>query len=249
MRTLLLCVMVVAASTTAVNAQIINTLRGFGDDEPGWAGRVEGIVALADGNSEYTEFEGQATVQYRLTRQRFRWLGRYMKRTANDIDIAESRLGHLRHSYEFLPWFSSVLFVQGQYDPFRRLETRLLAGGGGRFDVLRSEHWSGAIGGTYMFEREELTDIPGTIDDHRFSFFASIFSAKEEAVTLDISAFYQPLVNDFSDARAFVAASVRVDVTGGLYFLTAYNLLHDSNPPEGVLATDQSIRSGLGFEF
>lgn len=237
-------------STAPAGAQIINTLRGFDDDEAGWSGGVVATVAVASGNTEYTEFDGQATIQYRFTRQRIGWLGRYMKRTASGSDVAESRLGHLRHNYRILPWLASILFLQGQYDPFRHLETRLLAGGGARFDVLRREKWAGAVGATYMFEREELTDDDtGFVDDHRFSFFVSAYSDKEETVQLDVSAFYQPLIEDFSDARAFVAASIRVDVTGGLYFLTAYNLTHDANPPAGVKQTDQSVRSGLGFEF
>ena len=57
------------------------------------------------------------------------------------------------------------------------------------------------------------------------------------------------MVGEIDDQRAFVAASIRVDIIGGLYFTFAYTLLHDSQPPPGVPETDQYIRSGLGFQF
>lgn len=233
-------------------AQIINTLRGFDDQAMAWSGEVESTIALAEGNTEYFEIELAGTVQYKTERNRIRALGRYMRRTAGPVEIAEDRLGHLRHNYRLRSWLATLLFVQGQHNPFRRIESRVLVGGGLRFDVIRGMSWNGALGAAYMYEEEELTGIStGKTENvkHRFSFFLSLFSAEPELVHLDMTAFYQPVIEDLSDARASVLASMRIDITGGLYFLTRAGLQHDSRPPAGVDETDVGLRSGLGFQF
>jgi hypothetical protein len=233
-----------------VQAQIVNSLRGFDDQAMGWSGRLESTVALADGNTEYFEFELGGTIQHKSERNRWRLLGLLMRRTAGPVEIAESRLGHLRHNYRLLPWLATVVFLQGQHNPFRRIESRVLLGGGLRFDVIRAESWNAAFGATYMYEDEELTDDSlGYTHKNRFSFFTSVFSASTEIVQLDLTGFYQPVITDFSDARASALASMRIDITGGLYFLTRAALQYDSRPPAGVKETDVTLRSGLGFAF
>jgi len=71
----------------------------------------------------------------------------------------------------------------------------------------------------------------------------------KEGVGIDVWSFYQPLTDDFSDARGSGAARVRIDVAGGLYSLVSYMVTHDSNPPQGVEKLDQTLRSGLGWNF
>lgn len=101
-----------------------------------------------------------------------------------------------------------------------------------------------------MSDSEELTDDDhGYVTRQRFSFFASVSSAASEGVQVDLVTFYQPRVDDPGDVRAFTAASVEVDITGGLYVLLRYDLVHDSHPPSGVRKTDQTLRSGFGFKL
>jgi hypothetical protein len=239
-------------SASPAKAQIVNALRGFDDQAMGWSGGVESTVAFAEGNTEYFEIELAGTIQHRSDRNRWRVLGRIMRRTAGPVEIAEDRLGHLRHNYRLLPWLATIAFLQGQHNPFRRIESRILIGGGFRFDVIRAVSWNAAFGATYMYEKEELTGITlgqSEYTKNRLSFFMSVFSAETELVQLDLTAFYQPVIADFSDARASALASMRIDITGGLYFLTRAGLQYDSRPPLGVEPTDVALRSGLGFAF
>jgi len=242
----LLALLCLAASA---DAQIVNTLRGLSDTEAGWSGNIEGAVAIADGNTNYFEYEVTGATQHMSEKTRWRLIGRYMRRSASDVTIAESRLSHLRHNYQISTLFATVLLAQAQHDPFRRVETRILLGAGGRADLLRTENWNGAVGATYLYEDEELTDDQGFTTDSRLSFFLTLYSSSTETVHLDITSFYQPRINDFSDARAYTEATARVDIIGDLYLIVTYALLHDSKPPSGVMRTDQTLRSGLGFSF
>jgi len=240
----------VMAFARPADGQIINTLRGFEKDD-GWAGRVEALLAAADGSTDYFEFDLGAAVQYRTGRNRFRLLAMRIRRESQGVKIADNTLGHLRHNYDLTGWLATVLFVQGQQNPFRRIEQRVLAGAGLRVDVVEREQFDMLAGVAYMHEREEISGAPelGVVDRDRLSIFASVLGKPRETVKMDLSVFYQPVIDDPENERSFVAATARVDIIGGLYFTFAYTLLHDQEPPPGVPKTDQHVRSGLGFEF
>lgn len=240
-------------------AQIVNTLRGFEDQKMSWSGGLEGTVAAAEGNTDYLEYELAAAAQHMSERNRWRLLGRWMDRRSRGERVAKSRLLHLRHNWRFTPEVASVAFVQATHNPDQRLETRLLIGAGARFDLIATREWKGAIGVATMYEDEEIAPLPegagGTVPDdsgfereHRASVFLSLYSTAT-AVQTDLVAFWQPRWTDPSDARSFVAASFRVDVTGGLYFLFRYDLTWDTDPPATVGERDQGLRGGLGLEF
>ncbi len=234
----------------SAQGQIINTLRGWSEADSGWTGEVEGLVTLASGNTDYFELGLGAAVQLAAGRHRVRFLASETLRWANDEKVAEDFLTHLRHNYEIRPWLSSLLFGQGQYNPFHRLARRVLFGAGVRFDLVRAETWDAALGGSYMLELEDLTDDDrGTETEHRASYFLSVVGEISESLTLDVSGFWQPLWSDFGDARALGAASARVDVVGELDLIIQVRLLHDSRPPEGVEETDVTLRSGLALQF
>ena len=237
-------------SAAPASARIVNTLRGFDDKERGWSGAVEGAVSSGMGNSEYLQIEIAAAMQYQNESHRWRLLGRNMRLTTSGKEQAENRMAHLRHNYRILPWLASVAFVQGQYSPFQRIETRVLIGAGGRFDVVREEKWSVAFGATCMREDEELTGGNDRFTtDYRFSFFTSVFRDVSKGVDIDVTGFYQPLPGDFSDARALAAVNLRSEITETLYLLFNYGLEYDSRPAAGVEESDQTLRSGFGYSF
>lgn len=241
---------VLLALATPAEGQIVNTLRGWGDVEPGWSGEIEGQIALAEGNSEYFQLLLGGAAQLNAGRHRWRVLGSETLTWANDRKVSENLLLHLRHNYRVRPWLSSLIFTQTQYNPFQRLASRVLFGGGARFDIVREETWEGALGASYMLEIEDLTDDDaGSETEHRQSYFASLVGNPMPNLRLDLSGFWQPLLADFSDSRAYGAGSARVDVVGGLDLLVSVGVQHDSNPPAGVEETDLTLRSGLVLEF
>lgn len=244
----LLCALTALAAPAT--AQIVNTLRGF-EDEPGWQGRLEATLATADGSVDYYEFDLGAAVQYQTGRNRARLLANRMRRDASGVLIADNTLLHLRHNYGLTDHLATLLFVQLQQNPFRSIEERTLLGVGLRVDIVTEEQFNVLAGAAYMREYEVLTAVPAdsVVNRHRASVYASVLGKPREGVQLDLSAFYQPVVDDPSNERTFVSAAIRVDIVGGLYFTTGYMLLHDSLPPPGVPETDQYLRSGLGYEF
>lgn len=238
-------------AATHADAQIVNTLRRWSDVEPGWDGSVEARFALASGNTEYLEFAGGASVQYASERHRVRAFTNASVRDANEERVAESFLAHVRHNYRLTPVFSTLVFVQHSSDPFRRLESRTLVGGGTRIDVVRKEAWEASLGLSAMYEGERFTDDPSGDTEHEFrgSFFVSAIGDVTETLRIDVAAFYQPLFTDWSDDRVFLASSVRADIVGSLDLVVRFDLTHESRPPAGVEPTDVRLGTGFVFEF
>lgn len=243
--------LVIGLVAVPVEGQIVNTLRRWSDAEPGWDGDVEARLALASGNTEYLEFSGGASLQLVTERHRIRGMVNGSVRTANDEKIAESFLSHVRHNYRLTAAFSTLVFLQHQTNPFRRLQRRTLIGAGTRIDLIRAEEWEGSLGLSYMVEAEEITDDPeGLVDrEGRGSFFVSVIGSLTENLRVDVSSFYQPRFSDFGDVRAYLASSLRVDVVGELDLIVRFDLTNDSRPPEGVEPTDIRFSTGLVFDF
>lgn len=238
------------ASSSAAHGQIINTLRGWSEDEVGWSGQVAAAIAIAQGNTEYFELDLSAAVQYAGDRHRVRALADADRRTASGVDIAEATLIHLRHNYRLTPVVHSLLFIQAQSNPFQRIDSRFLLGLGARFDVVRAETWEASLGASYMRESEDLTDDDsGATRRNRGSFFASVFGRLTKQVLLDAYAFYQPVITDWSNARASVGSNLDVALVGRLALVVGFRFAYNSEPAAGVEKDDMWLRTGLRFNF
>ncbi len=247
---ILLFIIAAGVWNAPAGAQILNTLRGFDENTKGWSGGVEGAIAVADGNTDYFESELGGAAQHQGEKNRWRLLGRLMRRTASGEEIARSRIGHIRHNYRMSPRFSTLAFLQAQNEPFKRIEKRYLAGAGAQMDLLRRADWRSVLGGSIMYEDEELTDDNGiTTSTARLSFFLSVFRDVKDGVDVDLVSFYQPRPDDFGDARASATLGIRADIVGSLYAFVRYVAEYDSRPAPGVDDLDQNLRAGLGIKF
>jgi hypothetical protein len=250
LRALVALAVLVLAAPPGARGQIVNTLRGFAEEEPGWSGSAEGYVDVSQGNTEYEEYGGSLALQWRRGAHRIRALASGLYKTGRGETQAEESTLHLRHNLRLRKWLATLLFVQNQYDPFQRLEHRFLLGGGLRFDLLRSGDLRVFAGMATMLEDERIEgDAPGSGTEHRLSSFLSALWDLREGVTLDAVGFYQPRWSRFSDLRASLSTRLKVDLVGSLYLSVLYELEQDARPPEGVEKTDWGLRTGLGMEF
>ncbi|MDH3733169.1 MAG: DUF481 domain-containing protein [Gemmatimonadota bacterium] len=242
---------VIAITPAPADAQIVNTLRRWSDVDPGWDGDIEARLALASGNTDYLEFSGGASLQLVTDRNRLRLLVNGSVRNANDEKVAESFLAHLRHNYRLTAAFSTLVFLQRQSNPFRRLSRRTLVGAGTRIDLIREDAWEGSLGISAMYEGEVLTDDPtGDVENEfRGSFFASAIGDVTDDLRVDFSTFYQPLFSELADTRLFVASSLRLDLVGELDLIVRFDLTHESRPPTDVEPTDIRFSTGLVLDF
>jgi len=236
---------------TSLNAQaaIVNSLRGFSEDEQGWSGALAGSFGASGGNTEETTFEGDGRLQLRSASNVWRFFARGKRTTTRGVETARSTLGHLRHNYLLSDCWATIAFVQHQRNPFQRLDSRYLVGFGGRWLAVKGESTRFYLGATQMFEQERIQDESGHTKDERLSTYISLVSELRDGLALDFLVFYQPLWKDFADWRVHGEIKLTILLTGSLSFFTGYNLEHDTRPPAGVVETDWNTKTGFVFNF
>jgi putative salt-induced outer membrane protein YdiY len=231
------------------DAAVVNSLRGFARDEPGWSGSVSGSFGASGGNTRETTYEAAGRLQWRGAVNTWRLIGSGKRTTSRGEETARSTLGHLRHNRELADRWFSLAFLQIQKNPFQRLDSRFLAGVGVRWDTVKRDKFIWAFGASTMYEDERINNVAGHETAHRLSTFSTIETELREGVTLDALLFYQPQWSDFGDWRVFGQAKLEVELTGSLSLFTSYQIEHDSRPPAGVEQTDWDTKTGFLMKF
>jgi putative salt-induced outer membrane protein YdiY len=247
-RALMVALVMVLCSVTA-EAAIVNSLRGWNEDEQGWSGGIAGSYGASGGNSPQSTFEGSGRLQLRARDNVWRLIASGKRTTVQDIETANSVLGHLRHNYLLSERWATLVYAQYQRNPFQRLESRFLLGLGGRWLAVRGESTRVNFGAAQMWEQEEIQDEQGEEKAQRFSGFVSLESKLSDHVGVDFLAFYQPRWSDFKDWRMFAEVALSVELTGSLSLFTVYKGEHNSTPADGVEKTDWDTKTGFAFSF
>jgi len=233
----------------AGRATIVNSLRGWNEDEQGWSGAITGSYGASGGNSPQSTFEGSGRLQLRNRNNVWRLLALGRRTTVRDVETANAVLGHLRHNYLLSDRWATLVFFQHQRNPFQRLDSRYLLGFGGRWKAVQGQSTLIYLGAADMFEQESIQDEEGHEKAQRFSGFASLETSLSEDVVVDFLIFYQPRWSDFKDWRMFAGIDLEVELTGSLALFTGYQIEHNSRPPVGVHQTDWRTKTGFAFKF
>lgn len=236
-------------SSMSAQAAIVNSLRGFSEDKPGWSGTLAGSYGASGGNTKESTFEGDGRLQLRTGSNVLRLIARGNRTTTRGVETAKSTLGHLRHNFLLSDRWATIAFLQHQRNPFQRLDSRYLLGFGGRWLAVKGNGTRMHLGAANMFEQESIQDESGHTKDQRLSTYISLVSELREGLALDFLVFYQPLWRDFADWRVHGEIKLTILLTGSLSLFTGYNLEHDTRPPEGVVETDWNTKTGLTFSF
>lgn len=231
------------------DAQIVNSLGGWDDDEPGWSGAIGAIGSLKGGNTDVRSGSGAARVQWNASPYRVRLLGSFSVEDAEGVRVEEESLAHLRVNRELGGIWGVFAFAQVQRNPFQRLETRWLIGAGPYAELTWDPHWTLRVGASPMFESERIQDEPGSSERGRLSTFVRASYVAQDRAEIDVVGFYQPRFSEPSDYRSSVTASLAIDVVGELDFLTVAGWEHDDVPPAGVEEEDWSLEFGLRFSL
>jgi putative salt-induced outer membrane protein YdiY len=246
---LLVAVMMTALAVADAQAAIVNSLRGWSEDDPGWSGGLAGSYGASGGNSPQSTFEGSGRVQLRSKANVWRLIGSGKRTTVDGVETANATLGHWRHNYLLNDRWATLAFLQHQQNPFQRLDSRFLMGVGGRWLAVKSEATSIYLGASHMWEQESIEGEDGHTKTQRFSGILSWETRLSDDVAVDFLIFYQPSWSDFKDYRMYGAVELDVELTGSLSLFTGYKLEHNSMPAAGVEQTDWDTKTGLAFRF
>jgi len=250
---------VVALCAAPASAQIVNVqnLAGKAVDE-GLSGSVSLRFDLRMGNTQILMSSAGLTTFYKMGDDiiLFTARGAYgLKGTPNgwnDEPYIERIFEHVRYRRELNDTVSVEAFGQHEYDRWRRLRIRTLAGAGPRFDVPVSETAHAAFGIAYMFQGEELLkpkpgDIEGFYAEHRLSSYITGSMKLTDNAAISGTIYAQPRLDDWSDIRSLIDGVLTVALTRKLGLSVKCVLALDSRPPEYVRGYDLNTRIGFSY--
>lgn len=242
-------------------AQIVNVSSLAGQAvEQGLSGNANLSVDFRTGNVQLMLASAAATAFYRVGDNTFMLSanGAYGLNGPpgewKDEPFRERTFEHFRFRRQVNSLVSLEAFVQHEYDRWRRLKLRGLAGGGVRLDHKLSEDNAVAGGLAYMAQVEQLlkptaADPSGRYLEHRISTYltGSHKLAEKSAVTATV--YFQPMIGAFTDIRALLDLGLIVGITDTLGVKISYALSWDSDPPDGVFGTEHTSLVAITWAF
>ena len=168
----------------------------------------------------------------------------------NEEPYQERIFEHLRYRRDISDWLSVEGFVQHEYDRWRRLRFRGLAGAGPRFDFDLGKSSHLGLGVAFMSQWEELLspkagDLHGIHQESRLSSYLSASIKLNDDAALSGSFYVQPNLARFSDVRGLVDAKITVALTKRLALRVLLALNYYTAPPAQVRGYDASTNVGF----
>jgi len=263
MRSFILCLFFFLFTGLTLSSQtVINTeaLRLEADTQ-----RVRGNLSLNLGMSRNKAgrffrpgFNGRLEIQ--SNENRFMILGGYALTRFTDVDepgepvtiFNDRGFGHLRFNRTLSDQITWEAFGQYQFDLVQEIDRRILFGTGPRFRISTTE--SGFLFGglQYMYEYEETSAVEEAIvynKHHRLSTYLSGGSSFNEHVSGNLTVYFQPRPDRWSDYRISAAGSLNAKLNGGFGFSLNANYVYDARPPVTVPTVMYDFGAGLTFNW
>jgi hypothetical protein len=241
---LYLTVFCIAPAMGQVNTEKLR--RGL--DEDGFAGGVEAVYSITQGNSDLMVFGLMPGFVWRIGGSQIFMINELETASADGGDLINRGFSHLRFNYELHPSWVYELFLQAQYDKSQDLAARYLAGSGLRMRIIRKELTQLSVGVGAMFEYEEV-DSGEITRIARGSNYISFRTEKPDRSAISSTVYIQPKFSDANDIRILGEAALELMISNNLAFTNTLVYRYDSEPTEDIKEYDLKIKGGLKVIF
>ncbi len=235
---------------TLLPGQVINAeqKRAF-QKEDGWVGNADLGFGLTKNTRLILQTGSRINAQYHKNKHTLLLLNDLNLLKVDSNSIQNSGFQHVRYNYQVKKFLIPEAFVQAQYNQVWRLDLRLLAGAGPRFQILGNDSNRVFIGTLAMFEFEKVSGGAQYNRAIRSSSYLSIGLGLNKKVTFESISYYQPLFNRPRDFRVSSESSIRAAITKHMAFKTSFMLNFDSRPPDGLTKMFYSFQNGFSYRF
>ncbi|HVV88497.1 MAG TPA: DUF481 domain-containing protein [Kofleriaceae bacterium] len=245
-----------AAGVAPAAAQIVNVQGSLAAEPPaGWSGQLQAGVDWQTGNTSVVRLSGAGNLLYR----RGPWLGLVLARgeysEGQGVKLAEKSFEHLRGRRALGRRLLWEAYVQHEYDAFRRLSVRAVAGTGPALRVVDGARASVTVGVSYMLEYERLSTLEGAADSgarafhHRASTYVTGSVHFGDGLVGTQTVYAQPRLADPADLLLLSETSLTSQLTKRLALTNAFVLSYDSTPPVSIHRLSTALRLSLALTF
>lgn len=247
----------IGLATGVAEAQIVNVQGALAkapakDDV---SGQVELKVNWREGNNPLLDVGGAGNVLVRRGRVLGVVLARGEYGTSRGLTLTKKSFEHVRTRIEIDCRWRWEAFAQHEYDQFRRLSLRALAGTGPAFQIVDAKPVAVLAGAAYLFEYERLDTRPGTVDagDRTTAHRASIYVTGHEnlgaGVEIIETVYAQPRLDHPGDIRVLGELSVQSKLSSRIALKDSLTVAYDRTPPAGIKRYDTALEVGVVVTF
>ena len=240
--------LILLVSSTAL-AQIINVqpLVAKHEMRPGFGIAIEGAVDWRTGNIELLLASGNVIARYRHGRHHLFLLGHGEIGVSSGNTFLSKDVEHLRYRVAIAGPIDVETFVQHDRDQFRRMQLRMVWGGGPRLRLVMTRRVECAVAADYMGEYEQVyqdsqPDAGATRVMHRISTYATVVVRLGPRFSLAETVYAQPRIGLPQDIRMLEDAELLASVSDHISLKLGWSLTFESVPPIAVKPLDTGMR-------
>jgi hypothetical protein len=253
----LLVLLVLVAWPRLAGAQIVNVQGQLAKppDQNGLTGQVELKFEWRTGNNPFLDVGGTGALLLRHDRLLVLALARGEYGESNGLTLARKSFEHLRARYSLDCRWKWEAFTQHEYDAFRRLSVRAVAGTGPALQLVDTKTLALLAGVAYLVEYEQLDQRPGTIDagrrdlTHRASTYLTGTETLGSGVAIVQTIYVQPRLDDPADVRLLGELSVTSKLSKSIALTDGITVAYDRTPPDGIKRYDTQLQVGVLMKF
>jgi hypothetical protein len=192
----------------------------------------------------------EAHVQYKTQKDLWLLLADYGFLKGGGQKYLSNSFAHLRYNRKINKVLRWEAFAQAQNNYITQIKHRFLVGTGPRFKIFSAKTFKMYAASLLMFEHETEDIKPEIIHrDIRSSSYLSFTFLPTENIEIISTLFYQPLVNNWHDARIFNQAVMMVKASKRFNMYIKWNYLFDTRPAGIAPETTYRFLSGFNFNF
>lgn len=247
-----------AAGAGRAEAQIVNVQGQLAKppEQDGVTGQLELKLDWRTGNNPFFLVGGTGSVLVRRGRLLGLAIARGEYGNARDgIAIARKAFEHLRARVTLDCRWRWEAFVQHEYDAFRRLSVRAIAGTGPALQIVNRPRVALLAGAAYLLESERLDARAGAIDAgvrtlaSRASVYLTGTETIGDSVSIAQTVYVQPRLDEPGDVRVLGELSVTTKLSKRVALTDGLTVAYDRTPPDGIRRHDTQLKIGLLVTF
>ena len=247
----------VVGSSPPAGAQIVN-VQGQLAKAPatdGATGQIEINLDWRDGNTSVLDVGGGGAVLVRSGRVLGLAIVRAEYGQSRDVAFARKTFEHARARVTLDCRWRWEAFVQHEYDEFRRLSIRGVAGTGPALQIVHTKPVAILAAAAYMLEFEQLDQRAGTRDagvatlKHRASLYVTGIERLGDNASIVETIYLQPRFDDAGDVRVLGEFALTTRLTKWIALTDGLTLAYDRNPPDGIQRSDIQLKVGVLATF
>jgi len=252
-----LVIAVIGLATGVARAQIVNVQGALAKapDKDNVGGQVELKVNWREGNNPLLDIGGAGNILVRRGRVLGLVLARGEYGTSRGLTLTKKSFEHVRTRVELDCRWRWEVFAQHEYDQFRRLSLRALAGTGPAFQIVDAAPVAVLAGAAYLYEYERLDTRPGTLDAgarstaHRASVYVTGHENLGSGVVIVETAYAQPRLDHPGDVRVLGELAVQSKLSSRIALKDSLTIAYDRTPPAGIKRYDTQLEVSVLVTF